>query len=185
MKELLKSSLTLFITGMIIISCSHRKSELITEYDINDSLGIIPVDFSNPNIYPIYMDKTNHIRTIFLVNDSIKANVLLETGIQNPFLDDSFMEKLNIHLKPSPKTASKYLLKVVKDSYVSNDSVKINGTYFRGLTSQDTKHMGDSIDIVFPLIDLGDIVELNIGKGYMKKLNRNELDSNYLKGFLS
>ena len=142
------------------------------------------------NSYPIWLDKSNLIIAKFKINGSVTANAFIETGFQNPTFDKSFVlknkAKLKLKLIATHKISCNYLMSNTQNFaiYQIKSNLKINDQNFsKGILVYDLRKTGYmNADLAIPLIAMGDIIELNIAKGYVRKLDRTELES-YSKGF--
>ena len=176
-----QKSIILFFIFLGFLSCTKVKqgcdnSNLQTNSDsitTKDSL-VLP-----KGAYPIWLDEGNRIIAKFLVNDSIEATAFIETGTQNTSFSESFIRKLNMVLDSSITFTSNYAASQnERIRYRTQDSIKINDRYFgKGVRVRSSGGVNADMDIEFPLVDFSEIVELNIKGGYLKKLDREELDS--------
>lgn len=128
--------------------------------------------------------KGGHLFSQWIFNDSIKANVLLESGYPKAIFSQSFIEQnhaaLNVKLqKPSKDIYVSFWSgnQKYKALYTINDSISINGAklYIDGLVvNTDEIASWKNRDVLFPISDLQKRVALNIDSGYMRMLSDTE-----------
>jgi hypothetical protein len=125
--------------------------------------------------------KRGHIYSQWTINESVKANVMLESGFSKIVFNEDFIKnnlgELNVTLIEASETARISFWgenRSYKVSYYVKDSLLINGrkqlveAVVVNFSSTSHRHK----DIIFPIADLNTRVELDIVNKYMKSIGR-------------
>lgn len=134
--------------------------------------------------------KSGHLHTEWRLNDSIKTKVLLETGFPEIVINESFAQSCLSDLKTEEARDSAYIAlwggqDRIKVSYLIKDTVMLNNKQvaFKALVADLSSNKSwKNSDIIYPIRDLNEAVEINIKEKYMvvgKDLN--SLDSDFIK----
>lgn len=119
--------------------------------------------------------KSSHLKSVWQVNNSIKAKVFLETGFPKIVINEAFVKEniSNLHTEKASKNAHINLWgnkNKIKISYFIKDSLIINGKKEKidaVVVDFSTIKAWENYDIVYPLRDLKGNIEINIKDKYM------------------
>lgn len=118
--------------------------------------------------------KKGHLFSEWKINDSIKVRVMLETGFPKIVINEKFAKKHLrglVKMKKAPDSMNIALWgtsEKQKISYLIKDSLTVNGhKIFIDAVVADMSSKWKNRDIVFPLQDLSEMVEINIKNRYM------------------
>lgn len=135
--------------------------------------------FGQTNKLPLIM-KNGHLYSEWEINQSIKVNVLLETGFPKVLIDKKFADKYLVNEIKITKANDHATVATWGDSeksdvigYATGELI-LNGQkqYIDGLIIDFTKHKSwNESEMVFPIKDLNSLVKINVKGGYMEILD--------------
>jgi len=119
--------------------------------------------------------KSGHLCSEWQLNDSIEAKVFLETGFPKIVINQSYAQNNLSELKreKASEDASISLWgnqNKIKVSYLIKDTIKVNGKQesFNALVADfSTVKSWKNYDIIYPMRDLSETVEINLNDNYM------------------
>lgn len=125
-----------------------------------------------------------HLFSQWTLNNSVKANVFLESGFPKIIFSQSFIELHKDALKVKLEVPSEDIFvgfwgadKKYKALYTINDSLTINGVKLSidalVVDTSEIPSWGER-DILFPILDLQKRIELNISSKYIRMLDAEE-----------
>jgi len=130
--------------------------------------------------HPLEM-KRGHISSQWKINNNIEAQVFLESGFPKIVINEVFLnkhlKKLNVDLLEAPDKMNVALCgwkEKHKVLYIIKDSLIINGEKLKidALVVNFSKIKAwKNYDIIYPIVELSGMIEMNIKDGYMKKLS--------------
>ena len=122
--------------------------------------------------------KNGKLHSQWTINNTIEAEVFLETGFPKIVISENFAKKhLNNLVKMTEAPVNAYITlwdtpdQRYKVSYSINDTLLINGKKIKIdalVTDFAARKSWENYDIIFPLFDLGSKIELNIKEKYMR-----------------
>ncbi len=147
-----------------------------------------------------FKDYTYHLIGRVMVNGSVEANAMIDTGASVSIIDSTFLADSGLHLnlrkfKKAPKLRFPALRKKLRCSYELMDTLDINGLRSTNrVVVADLKHFFrkssiPSVDILmgsnFMARDGSRMLTLNIRKGYVEFGRRTINEKKYAKGILT
>ena len=172
-----------FLLFVIITGCSNHasKNDISSTMRFGTSVAILPKD-----AYPFQFDG-RHIIIQAKMNDSVAISLLLDTGVQGPFLDSTFIaenrDRLGIKTKPfdgfAPSPSG--LLKITQKI---TGTIKLN-VFSVNDTVRGTWMIADNIrsslgaDAIFPanLLFKDKIVLIDLKNQYLRILSQDSLNN--------
>jgi len=124
---------------------------------------------------PLEMEN-GHLFSQWIINDSIEARVFVESGFPKIVINEAFARRLGLELIPAPDSTRIRLWSSPSPypvPYLIQDSLTVNGRKLAIdalVVDYSAIPSWDGRDMVFPIVDLGGKVELNIKEKYMKVL---------------
>ena len=135
------------------------------------------ISFAQEMKFPLER-KNGKLLSQWTINNTIEAEVFLETGFPKIVISENFAKKHLYHLvKMTEAPVNTYIAlwdspnQRYKVSYHINDTLIVNGEKLKIdalVTDFAARKSWENCDIIFPLFDLSSKIELNIKENYMK-----------------
>lgn len=144
------------------------------------------ISFAQEMKFPLER-KNGKLLSQWTINNTIEAEVFLETGFPKIVISENFAKKHLYHLvKMTEAPVNTYIAlwdspnQRYKVSYQINDTLIVNGEKLKIdalVTDFAARKSWENCDIIFPLFDLSSKIELNIKENYMKINHESEFPS--------
>ena len=144
------------------------------------------ISFAQEMKFPLER-KNGKLLSQWTINNTIEAEVFLETGFPKIVISENFAKKHLYHLvKMTEAPVNTYIAlwdspnQRYNVSYQINDTLIVNGEKLKIdalVTDFAARKSWENCDIIFPLFDLSSKIELNIKENYMKINHESEFPS--------